>query len=84
MDYFKKYAFKFFIVLSILIGPLFGTVLYGLGGFSIPFLVGGILAIIVATLLYLTLPAVIQKDPPSDKCTDQLTIKGAFKVVAIK
>ena len=83
MDYFQ-YAFKFFIVPSILIGPLFGTVLYGLGGFSIPFLVGGILAIIVAMLLYLTLPAVIQKDPPSDKCTDQLTIKGAFKVVVIK
>ena len=83
MDYIQ-YAFKIFIVPSILIGPMFGTLLYGLGGFSIPFLVGGILAIIVATLLFLTLPAVIQKDPPSDKCTDQLTIKGAFKVVAIK
>ena len=83
MDYFQ-YALNFFIVPSILIGPMFGTVLYGLGGFSVPFLAGGILAIIVAMLLYLTLPAVIQKDPPSDKCTDQLTIKGAFKVVAIK
>ena len=64
-----------------LIGPLFGTVLYGLGGFTVPFMAGGILATIIAVLLYFILPAVNQKSTSSDKCTDKLTIKGVIKVV---
>ena len=61
---------------------MFGAVLWGLGGFTLPFLVGGILATIIAVLLYFILPAVDQKSPSLDKCTDKLTIKDVIKVVA--
>ena len=64
-----------------LIGPLFGTVLYGLGGFTVPFMAGGILATIIAVLLYFILPTVDQKSASSVTCTDKLTIKGVIKVV---
>ena len=63
-------------------GPLFGTLLYGIGGFGLPFWVIGALGIFLAVILYIIIPPVKQKDQKVCNGGTQLTIKGVTKVTS--
>ena len=64
-------------------GPLFGTLLYGIGGFGLPFWVIGALGIFLAVILYIIIPPVKQKDQKMSDGGTQLTIKGVTKVAVL-
>ena len=63
-------------------GPLFGTLLYGIGGFGLPFWVIGALGIFLAVILYIIIPPIKQKDQKVCNGGTQLTIKGVTKVIS--
>ena len=80
MKDYSKATFDFLNVSSLHSGPLFGTALYGIGGFGLPFCVIGALGIALAVILYVIIPPVRQKAQTVSYGGTQLTIKGVTKV----
>ena len=67
------------------LGPVFGSMLYDVGGFSLPFLVGGMVMLFFAIAVFFIVPD-IKKCKEDSLCEDSrvLNIRDISKVVRTK